>query len=226
MTKWKGILIALFLIILTVPGYSQFVLEGNVGFNALRFGDPAFAGDYYFLGSKVADIEIDLTFPSMFVVGAYGGYNFGSFELGAEFAFFKGEGESGEVYFDGIPAGADPGDFDVQFIRIGPAFRYFFNVGNPKLVPLIGASAGYVMSKVDIPDPPLKFDLGNLDIGVSGGVLYFFSPQFYLGGVIRVDYYLTIVKADVTPFVDEDVKDITVNGWIPASIYAYIGYRL
>jgi len=233
MKKGRVIFVALFLVILTVPGYSQFAIEANLGFNLFSVSDPELKAD-----ASVPAIPLsgtakgDVTFPTMLAFGAYGGYNLGAFEIGAEFAFFKGEGESKTISIDGNPIPDSAGDFDVQFIRIGPVFRYYFRTANPKLVPLAGAAVDYIMGKVDIPDPPLKFDQGYLDIGAFGGVLYFFQPNIYVGGVVRIDYYLTVGKDEITveidlpPVIEGTFKDITTSGWVPASIYAYIGYRL
>jgi hypothetical protein len=229
----RGLLIAAFLAFLAVPGYTQFAIEGDLGLNLFSIASPTMETTWYLGGTvKAGDIEIDLSIPTMLAFGAYGGYGFGNMEVGAEFAFFKGSGDSKDVKVDGVVQPDTAGDFDIQYIRIGPVLRYYIQTANAKLVPLVGAAVDYIAAKVDIDEPSVQFNQGYLDIGAFGGVLYFIQPKLYVGGVVRFDYFLTIVKDEITVDMSgvggttsDKLKDITSSGWMPASIYAYIGYR-
>lgn len=223
--------VLILLIVLAVPGFlsaQQFRVEGVAGFNLFSLSDPEL--ETKTSGDISGTTTSDLTYDTLFQIGVYGGYNLGVIEIGGEFLFTSGGGETADIAVDGTTIPDSAGSYDYSFYKIGPVLRYYFTSTNPQIVPFAGAALNYVGATVDINDPNLKFTQGYLDIGAFGGANYWLDG-FYIGGIARVDYFMTIADDSITGVevdtgINADFSEITTDGWVPLSIYFTIGTKL
>lgn len=217
------------LIVLSVPGTlvaQQYRIEGSAGFNLFSLSDPILKAKV----DSTFDMESDLTFDTMFMVGVYGGYDIGNLEMGAEFFFTSSGGKTTDIILDGITLTDSAGKFDYGFFKIGPVVRYYFESSNPEILPFAGGALDYVSATVEVRDPSLKFKQGYISVGIFGGANYYIQDNLYIGGMARIDYYTTI-SDDSIPNVDfgigtGDVSKITTSGWTPLSVFFVIGTKL
>ncbi len=224
-----------FFLALSIPVMAQVRLEANLGLNLFdvvgtELGVEWDISEWGWPGDPLLKGDLEATVPTSALFGVYVGYNVTpNVAVGGEFAFFKATAEGKETiiesddWWDVIPAG----DADIQILRIGPAFRYYFMTG--KVQPFIHACVAYTSMTIDIEDLEEKLKEGLLDIGFGVGALYFVAPQIYIGGYARGDYYLNIKKSEV-----EDAAGIPGAGdvissrtkWLPVSIIFCVGGQL
>ena len=228
--KLAVILIVAFLIIPGVLTAQQFRAEGQAGLNLFSLSDPVFSAtvDSAAVGGT-ADFEADLDHKSALQIGAYGGYDLGGIEIGAEVHFSSSGGDTNDFSVDGTTAPDTAGDYDFKYFKVGPVLRYYFASANPQIVPFAGAAVDYANATSDSneEDVSLEISQGYLGIGLFGGANYWVQDNLYVGGMARVDYYTTISddSVSVADFFGDpaDFTGITSSGWMPLSIFFVVG---
>jgi hypothetical protein len=205
-------------------------LEANLGINLFDIVGTTISIEYDLSGAgapgdSLLTGDMDATIPTAVLFGAYFGYAIKpNMSVGGEFGFFKAKAkgkatrlESDDYYFD-----IEAGRADIQILRIGPVFRYYFLTD--KLRPFVHVGVAYSSLSIDIEDLTEKLKEGLIDLSAGGGVVYFVTPMVYLGGYARVDYYLNIKKSEIDDLMfDGDVMN-TKTQWMPVSLIFQVGF--
>ncbi len=217
-------------VIAIAPATAEMQLEVNLGVNLFDIVGTTNAVEIDISGTgapgdTLLTGDMESTIPASALFGVYAGYAINpNMSIGGEFGFFKNEAEGKLtlVESDDWYVYIDAGKADIQILRIGPVFRYYFLTD--KLRPFVHVGAAYTSLTIDIEDLTEKLKEGLVDISAGGGVFYLVSPMIYLGGYARADYYLNIKKSEIEDVYSSGDVLSTKTKWLPVSLIFQVGF--
>jgi hypothetical protein len=213
----------------TSPLFSQFVIEANLGVNLFNIADPKItinATDTYNTPST-GSFDISMTIPNMVAFGITAGAMVSDFLIGGELAYYSGTGSAGTIsngagFYQGATGNIN-GNADVSFLRFGPVVRYYFAPAG--LRPFVGAAIDYESVTWTPPSGTFeKFTIGCLDLAAMLGIAYDISPNFYLAGLLRFGYFVTVSPYNFSQITYLHETDKASESWGPVSLSVSVGY--